>query len=69
MGFGVDLVKPNRPLRERLPLRRLTAILAADVAGYARLMGADESDTLRRLRAIQDVQTARVGDALDGSTL
>jgi adenylate cyclase len=37
------------------PVRRLTAILAADVAGYSRLMGADESDTLRRLRAIQDV--------------
>jgi adenylate cyclase len=25
-----------------LPLGRLTAILAADVAGYSRLMGADE---------------------------
>ena len=24
------------------PVRRLTAILAADVAGYSRLMGADE---------------------------
>jgi hypothetical protein len=31
-------------------------------------MGADESDTVRRLRAIQDVQTGRVGDALDGPT-
>ena len=27
--------------------RRLTAILAADVAGYSRLMGADEEGTLR----------------------
>ena len=26
------------------PVRRLTAILAADVAGYSRLMGADEDD-------------------------
>jgi class 3 adenylate cyclase len=32
-------------------LRRLTAILAADVAGYSRLMGADEEGTLRRLQA------------------
>src|ERR1700674_5801162 len=31
--------------------RRLTAILAADVAGYSRLMGADEEDTHARLRA------------------
>ena len=31
--------------------RRLTAILAADVAGYSRLMGADEAGTLAALRA------------------
>jgi len=31
--------------------RRLAAILAADVAGYSRLMGADEEDTHQRLRA------------------
>jgi adenylate cyclase len=31
--------------------RRLTAILAADVAGYSRLMGADEKGTHERLRA------------------
>ena len=31
--------------------RRLTAILAADVAGYSRLMGADEEETLARLKA------------------
>ena len=30
--------------------RRLAAILAADVAGYSRLMGADESGTARTLR-------------------
>src|SRR5437660_7016807 len=30
--------------------RRLTAILAADVAGYCRLMGQDEAGTLARLR-------------------
>jgi TolB-like protein/class 3 adenylate cyclase len=32
-------------------VRRLTAILAADVAGYSRLMGADEEDTHERLKA------------------
>jgi adenylate cyclase len=29
--------------------RRLAAILAADVAGYSRLIGADEEGTLNRL--------------------
>ena len=33
------------------PTRRLTAILAADVAGYSRLMGADEEGTHEQLRA------------------
>ena len=31
--------------------RRLAAILAADVAGYSRLMGVDEEGTLERLKA------------------
>jgi class 3 adenylate cyclase len=33
-------------------VRRLTAILAADVAGYSRLMGMDEEGTHERLRDI-----------------
>jgi TolB-like protein/class 3 adenylate cyclase/tetratricopeptide (TPR) repeat protein len=33
--------------------RRLAAILASDVAGYSRLIGADEEGTLDRLRAIR----------------
>jgi len=33
--------------------RRLAAILAADVAGYSRLIGADEQGTLSRLRSIR----------------
>jgi class 3 adenylate cyclase len=33
--------------------RRLIAILAADVAGYSRLMGADEEGTLAALKAIR----------------
>src|SRR5712692_1949520 len=32
-------------------VRRLTAILAVDVAGYSRLMGADEEGTHERLKA------------------
>jgi adenylate cyclase len=31
--------------------RRLAAILAADVAGYSRLMGADEVGTLEAVKA------------------
>ena len=38
--------------------RRLAAILAADVVGYSRMMGADEVGTLRRLRAYR-------GDLID----
>ena len=33
--------------------RRLAAILAADVAGYSRLIGADEEGTLGRLKALR----------------
>ena len=33
--------------------RRLAAILAADIAGYSRLIGADEESTLQRLRSLR----------------
>ena len=33
--------------------RRLAAILAADIAGYSRLIGNDEEGTLQRLRSIR----------------
>src|SRR5438045_6463982 len=33
--------------------RRLAAILAADVAGYSRLIGEDEAGTLGRLKAVR----------------
>ena len=33
--------------------RRLAAILAADVAGYSRLIGADEEGTLERLKTLR----------------
>src|SRR5437660_9036403 len=38
--------------RERVE-RRLVAILAADVAGYSRMMGEDEEGTLAGLKAIR----------------
>jgi adenylate cyclase len=38
-------------MAEQRVQRRLTAILAVDVAGYARLMGVDEEGTLSRLNA------------------
>lgn len=40
-------------MTEQAPRRRLAAILAADVVGYARLMGIDESGTLRRLASLR----------------
>jgi adenylate cyclase len=39
-------------LSEERVERRLAAILAADVVGYSRLMGADEEGTLAALKAI-----------------
>ncbi len=33
--------------------RRLAAILAADVVGYSRLMGEDETGTLARLKSLR----------------
>jgi hypothetical protein len=40
------------PARPAAVERRLPAILAADVAEYSRLIGADEEGTLGRLRAL-----------------
>src|ERR1700751_4771730 len=43
--------------------RRLAAILAADVAGYSRLMGADEEGTLARLKAHRrELVDPRIGE-------
>ena len=41
--------------------RRLAAILAADIAGYSRLMGEDEATTVRDLKAHQAVVLPLVG--------
>jgi adenylate cyclase len=46
---------PRLALSDRMEVeRRLAAILAADVAGYSRLVGADEQGTLRQWRAHWD---------------
>ena len=43
--------------------RRLTAILAADVAGYSRLMGADEEGTHDRLKAhLRELVNPKIGE-------
>jgi class 3 adenylate cyclase len=48
--------------------RKLAAILAADVAGYSRLTGADEEGTLERLRVLRrDVVDPSAGRALSVS--
>ena len=44
-----------------LPERRLTAILAADIAGYSRLMAVDEAATVHDLKAHQAVVLPMVG--------
>jgi hypothetical protein len=44
---------PWSPQGEGPVERRLAAILAADVAGYSRLMGTDEEGTLERLEALR----------------
>jgi adenylate cyclase len=43
-------------------IRRLAAILAADVVGYSRMIGADEPGTLARLQAALRAEIARVAD-------
>src|SRR5205823_1422532 len=64
-AFSLRGPGPNRPerqsrsavsaldLRDMPATRRLAAILAADIAGYSRLMGADEEATLARLKALR----------------
>src|SRR5215471_16187723 len=50
---GIHRTTPRRFPRRMTTTRRLAAILAADVVGYSRLIGADEAGTLGRLRAIR----------------
>src|SRR4029077_14732351 len=45
------MIAPLRDAMKQPIRRRLAAILAADVAGYSRLMGVDEEGTHERLKA------------------
>ena len=59
--YAVDLRQGRRVMAEKQVERRLAAILAADVAGYSRLIEADEEGTLRRLKALRaDVIDPRI---------
>jgi hypothetical protein len=45
---------------------RLAAILAADVVGYSRLMGADEEGTYERIQAhLRELVEPKIKDILD----
>jgi class 3 adenylate cyclase len=52
LGISSKMSEPTE--NPKVP-RRLAAILAADVAGYSALMGADEADTVRNLKEHQAV--------------
>jgi class 3 adenylate cyclase/DNA-binding MarR family transcriptional regulator len=52
----MDPAKPARKVQ-----RRLAAIFCADVAGYTRLMNADEGGTLRLLAAHRDITDRQIG--------
>src|SRR6185295_2948449 len=61
-------MEPEQPIRVG---RRLAAIVAADVAGYSRLMGLDEvgtARTLREHRAVTDVLVAKHGGRIVKTT-
>jgi adenylate cyclase len=58
-NLGGSVGVPNEASVER----RLAAILAADVVGYSRLMGADEEGTLARLKAVRlDLVDRKIGE-------
>ncbi len=48
-----SVLRRRTPDRDAAPARRIAAILAADVAGFSRLVGDDEEGTLARLRALR----------------
>ena len=54
-------------MKEEPRIRRLAAILAADVVGFSRMMGADEEGTLTRLKRLRSevVDPAIVGPRPD----
>src|SRR4051795_3340708 len=65
---GARLMQQDQPSRVG---RRLSAIVAADVAGYSRLMGLDEAGTARALRehrAVSDALVAKHGGRIVKTT-
>jgi class 3 adenylate cyclase len=48
-----SVLRRGTPDREGTPARRIAAILAADVAGYSRLVGYDEEGTLAAIRTLR----------------
>jgi class 3 adenylate cyclase len=56
LGDPVDAA-PTMPTAEKF-MRKLTAILSADVKDYSRLMGKDEEGTLRTLKAYKEIITS-----------
>src|SRR6516225_595123 len=50
-GYNYERRRGDLHVTSERVARKLAAILAADVAGYSRLMGADEAGTLARLKA------------------
>jgi adenylate cyclase len=55
-------VKESRLATERVE-RKLAAILAADIAGYSRLMGADEEGTLAGLKTLRrEITDPKIGE-------
>src|SRR6478672_370227 len=70
-GYGIFQQPRGGSLASDRVQRRLTAILAADVAGYSRLMGLDEAGTARTLhehRAAVDPIVARYGGRIVKTT-
>ena len=61
-----SVLRRGSPEREAAPARRIAAILAADVAGYSRLVGDDEEGTLARLRTLRRGLIEREIDAHRG---
>jgi TolB-like protein len=70
-GYGAFRQPRGGNLASERVQRRLTAILAADVAGYSRLMGLDEAGTARTLhehRVVVDPIVARYGGRIVKTT-
>ncbi|MGE0120807.1 MAG: adenylate/guanylate cyclase domain-containing protein [Dongiaceae bacterium] len=51
---------PQTQITQLLIRRRRAAVLAADVAGYSRLMGANEEQTMKRLDAARTIMDSRI---------